>query len=283
MTTTGGLPDVRVVGLGSPFRWLGGGLADIGRVPVVALSYGLVAALLSFGLCWAIYVTNAAFWTLALSGGFVLVTPMLAMGMYECGRLIEAGQRPRLGRIFLVAGAMRQDIAYLGVALSVIYMLWGQAAQIVYGLSTFQVHRTWADFIAFAIDSAEGHTMLFTGCLVGGAIALLTYCLVVVSAPMLLDRRANVFAAIATSFRCVNANFGPLLLWAAIIAVLVAASAATGFLALTVIFPWLGFASWRAYRDLVDEDSMWLAGSAVLTHPAGAPSSDATTVISAKG
>lgn len=259
MTTASRLPDVRIVRLGAPFRWLAGGLGDIGRAPVSSLSYGLAIGLMSFGLCWSIYATNAAFWTLALSCGFVLVAPMLAMGVYECGRLVEAGERPRLGRMVLLAGALRQDVACLGVVLMVIYGLWVQAAQIVYGVSTYQVHRTWADLLAFAVGSDEGHAMLITGGLVGGAIAFLTYCLVVVSAPMLLDRRTTVFAAVATSVRAVNANFPTLLLWAAIIALLVLAAAATGFLALTVIFPWLGFASWRAYRDLVDADSAWPA------------------------
>ncbi len=253
MATASGLPDVRTVGFGAPFRWLAGGLADIGRAPGPALAYGLIIALMSFGMCWAIYVNNAAYWTLILSCGFVLIAPMLAMGIYECGRLLEAGEQPRLGRMLIVAGAMRQDVAYLGVALGMIYMFWGQAAQIVYGLSTFQLHRTWGELIAFALSSDEGHHMLMTGGVIGGAIAFLTYCLVVVTAPMLLDRRANIFSAVATSFRSVNASFGPLLLWAVLIAVLVASAAATGFLALVVIFPWLGFASWRAYRALVED------------------------------
>jgi uncharacterized membrane protein len=264
MATAIGLPSVRVVSIGAPFRWLAGGLADIARAPGPALGYGLGVALLSFGLCWAIYVTNAAFWTLALSAGFVLVAPMLAMGIYDCSRRLEAGERPRLGRMLLAAAAMRGDIAYLGVALSIIYMVWGQAAQIVYGLSTFELHRTWSDFAAFAIGSGEGHVMLASGGLVGGAIAFLTYCLVVVSAPMLLDRQTSVFAADATSLRAGNASFAPLLLWAAIIALLIAASAATGFLALTVVFPWLGFASWRAYRDLVGEPSAPRASAAAV-------------------
>ena len=261
MTTASRLPDVRVVRLGAPFRWLAGGLTDIGRAPAAALGYGLAIALLSFGLCRAIWITNGAFWTLDLSCGFVLVAPMLAMGVYECARLVEAGERPGLRRIVLVAAAVRQDIACLGVALLVIYGLWVQAAQIVYGVSTYQLHSTWAELFAFAVHSDEGHAMLLTGGLVGGAIAFLTYCLVVVSAPMLLDRRTNVFAAVATSVRAVNANFASLLLWAAIIAVLLLAAAATGFLALVVIFPWLGFASWRAYRDLVDAESAWPAES----------------------
>jgi uncharacterized membrane protein len=253
MTTPGGLPDVRTIGFGAPFRWLAGGLRDMARAPLAALGYGLLVALLSFGLSWAIYATNAAFWTLAMSSGFVLVAPMLAMGVYECGRLMEAGERPSLRRMLFVAGAVRQDVAYLGVALAILYMFWGQAALIVYGLSTSQAHRTWDDFFHFAIQTSEGHGMLIAGGVVGGMIAFLTYCLVVVSTPMLLDRRTSVFAAIATSFRAVNASFLPLLLWAAIIAILIAAAAATGFLALVVIFPWLGFASWRAYRTLVDE------------------------------
>lgn len=253
MSTASGLPQVRAVGFGAPFQWLAGGLGDIGRAPVPALVYGLISALGSLGLAWAIYVTNAAFWTIALSAGFVLVAPMLAMGLYECGRLLEAGERPTLPKILVVSGAVRQDVAYLGLALVLIYMLWGRAAQIVYGLSTFQLHSTWDAFIAFAIQSNEGHSMLITGTIIGGAIAFLTYCLVVVSAPMLLDRNTNVFFAVATSFRAMNASFGPLLLWAAIIALLVALSAATGFLAFIVVFPWLGFASWRAYRALVVE------------------------------
>jgi uncharacterized membrane protein len=42
-------------------------------------------------------------------------------------------------------------------------------------------------------------------------------------------------------------------LWAAIIGILTLISAATGFLGLVVVFPWLGLASWRAYRELVRE------------------------------
>jgi uncharacterized membrane protein len=76
---------------------------------------------------------------------------------------------------------------------------------------------------------------------------------VVVSAPMLLNPNANVFAAVATSVRAVNANFFPLLLWAVIITTLLLMSAATGFLALIVVFPWLGLASWRAYKAVVDD------------------------------
>ena len=151
----------------------------------------------------------------------------------------------------LVRGALRQDVAYLGLALVLIYLLWGRIAQIVYGLSTYRLHRTVDEFVDFALNTGEGHGMLISGAIVGGVIAFFTYSLVVIATPMLLDQRANVFSAVFTSLRAVSKNFGPLLLWAAIITTLLLASAATRFLAFVLVFPWLGFASWRAYRDLV--------------------------------
>jgi uncharacterized membrane protein len=43
-----------------------------------------------------------------------------------------------------------------------------------------------------------------------------------------------------------------MLLWAALIATLTAVGFATLMLGLIVIFPWLAYASWHAYRDLVE-------------------------------
>ncbi|MBT9444187.1 MAG: DUF2189 domain-containing protein [Hyphomonadaceae bacterium] len=223
------------------------------KAPLPCLLYGAALGLFSYWLVRSLYESNAAFWVLALTCGFVFVAPMLAMGLYEAGRMLEKGEKPTLPRMLFVGGAVRQDVAYLGLALLLIYLMWGRIAQLVYGLSTYRLHRTVADFIAFALNTGEGHNMLISGTIVGGIIAFFTYCLAVVSTPMLLDRNTNVFAAMATSFRAVTKNFIPMLLWALIIVALVALSAATWFAGFVVIFPLLGLASWRAYRDLVAE------------------------------
>lgn len=247
------LPSVKSVGIGAPFRWLAEGWGDMMRTLGPSLFYGAALAAISFALSKALIDSNAAFWVLSLSCGFVFVAPILAMGLYEAGRALEAGEEPTLAQMLFVRGALRQDVAYLGLALLLIYLLWGRIAQIVYGLSTFRLHTTVDAFVDFALNTSEGHSMLIAGTIIGGVIAFFTYCLVVVSAPMLLDQRANVFAATFTSLRVVSRNFAPLLLWAFIITAFVLASAATWFIAFVVIFPWLGLASWRAYRDLVQE------------------------------
>ncbi|MGQ3018676.1 DUF2189 domain-containing protein [Phenylobacterium sp.] len=253
MDANGGLPGVRRVGFADPFVWLGQGYSDLLRAPVPLIGYGMMIAGLSSGLLYGLYASDAAFWALTLTFGFVFIAPMLAMGPYEAGRRLETGERPSLGQIVFVRPAFRQDVAYLGLALLLIYLFWGRIAQIVFGLSTYQMYDTIEAFTAFALTTAEGHNMLLAGTLVGGVIAFFTFTLVVVSAPMLLDPRANVFVATLTSFRTVALNPGPMLLWAALICALLLASAATGFLALVVVFPWLGLASWRAYRALVAE------------------------------
>jgi len=253
MDATLGLPAIRTISLSAPFGWLAEGWRDLMKAPASLLLYGLGLAAASFALCYGVYVTNGAFWVLVLTIGFVMVAPILAMGPYEAGRRIELGERPGLGQILFVRAAFRQDVAYLSLLLVMIYFLWGRVAQIVYGLSTYQIHRDIDSLVAFAVGSDEGRAMLLTGTVTGGVLAFVTFALVVVSAPMLLNPHANVFAAVATSVRAVNANFFPLLLWAVIITALLLLSAATGFLALIVIFPWLGLASWRAYRSLVQD------------------------------
>ena len=253
MDATPGLPAIRTISLSAPFGWLAEAWRDLMKAPASLLLYGLGLAAASFALCYGVYSTNGAFWVLVLTIGFVMIAPILAMGPYEAGRRIDLGERPGLGQILFVRAAFRQDVAYLSLLLAMIYFLWGRVAQIVYGLSTYQIHRDVDSLVAFAVGSDEGRAMLVTGTVTGGVLAFVTFALVVVSAPMLLNPHANVFAAVATSVRAVNANFFPLLLWAVIITALLLLSAATGFLALIVIFPWLGLASWRAYRSLVED------------------------------
>ncbi len=41
-----------------------------------------------------------------------------------------------------------------------------------------------------------------------------------------------------------------------LVAAMLALCAVTGFLPMVIVFPWLGLASWRAYREMVAADGM---------------------------
>lgn len=245
------MAEVNTISLGAPLRWLARGWRDLDTAFAPALLYGTAIALASFAIWRALIVSDLAFWALSLSCGFVFIAPMLAMGLYEAGRRISLGERPTLAHMIVVRSALRADVFYLGLALLLIYLFWGRIAQVVYGLSTYRLHTSVEELLAFSTQTPEGLTMLVTGTIIGGAMAFFTFAITVVSAPMLLDQRTNVFEAVFTSIRAVAKNFMPMLLWAALITLALLACAATSWLALIVIFPWLGLASWRAYLDIV--------------------------------
>lgn len=247
------LPAVARVGAGAPLRWLAGAWSDLWKAPLPCLAYGLALSVFSLGFTLIVYAQGASYWIFALSCGFVFIAPLLAMGLYEAGRRLERGQTPTFRSMILLRDAFRQDLAYLGLALLLIFGTWSGVAQIIYGLSTSQIHRSLPDLIAFATGTIEGQRMVAAGSLIGGVIAFFAYSVVVITAPMLLDRRNDVFMAVATSVRAVITNVWPMALWAWILAALTLATAATGFLGLTLVFPWLGLASWRAYRELVPD------------------------------
>ncbi len=245
------LPEVAEINLGAPLRWLKGGWGDFWRAAGPCLAYGAVLALTSAAFFAGLALTGQVNWFMALAGGFFFVAPMLAMGLYEAGRLLEAGRTPKLSDMILVRTASTRDLAYLGLALALVYFFWGRMAQLIYALSTYQVHETPAEFFTFMVGDPDGRMMALIGAAIGGVIAFAAFCLVAVSAPMLLQRRTDVFIATITSVRAVAKNPAPMLLWAVLIAALTAAGIATACLGLVVVFPVIGLASWRAYRDLV--------------------------------
>lgn len=253
--TGAGLPDVNTIGFGAPFEWLAGAWSDFRRAPVPCMVYGIVMALVSAVLTYGIFYSGHAKWIMVLIGGFLFVGPMLAMGLYEAGRSLEAGQKPTLGQMLFVKTASTRELAYLGLALLILYFFWTRIAQLVYALNTFTIHKNTTEFFQFMLFDPAGHTMAMVGTVMGGAVAFLAYTLVVISAPMLLDRKSDVFRSAVTSFRSVTKNFGPMLLWAALIAVLTVGSILTAFVGMIVVFPLVGLASWRAYRALVQGSS----------------------------
>ncbi|WP_084398040.1 DUF2189 domain-containing protein [Henriciella aquimarina] len=251
MSETFHLPEVNRVGLMAPFEWLKLGWRDFRRAPVTCLAYGAGLAALSLLVTATLYLTGQFTWFLVLAGGFLIVAPILGMGLYKAACLLERGEKPALPAILPQPGMVRADVILLGVALFVLFGVWAEAAYIVYGLSTYTLHETIPEFLTFLLTTEEGRQMGLVGSVIGGGIAFLAFTLVVVSAPMLLDEANNVFIAVITSIRSVMSNLPVMLLWAFLISALVALGMAFALVGLALVFPWIGLSSWHAYRSLV--------------------------------
>ena len=251
MSETTHLPNVRRVHFSAPLAWLAIGWRDFKMAPYMFSLFGVGLAATSMLVAGVLYTTGRFSWFMVFAGGFMIIPPIIATGLYRGAQMQEQGKIPALVDLLAPLLKGRADQWMLGVALLFLFGLWAEVAYLIYGLSTSAVHRNAFDFFAFLITPA-GLQMALIGTLIGGAIAFLAYTIVVVSAPMLLDPEMDFFIALITSFRAVLINFPAMLLWALIIAALTIIGILTAFLGLIVIFPWIGLSSWHAYRSLVE-------------------------------
>ena len=115
---------------------------------------------------------------------------------------------------------------------------------------------SWDRFADLVWYSSRSLPFLATGVVCGALLAGLAFLIGAFSIPYLIDRRgSNIFEAIATSVAAVRLNPQPMLLWAALIVFLVGLGMIAGLLGLVVTLPLCGYATWHAYRDIVQFDS----------------------------
>ena len=243
---------VEQVAFDAPWSWLARGWRDLWAAPRVSLAYGAVFATLSIGLTLGLTASGLESLVLALGGGFLLIGPIAAVGLYETSRRLESGQSVGL-RDGLRAGVQAPgQLGFFGAILAFVYFVWVQVAFLLFML--FQGSRPLppaSEFLPSLLFSAHGLGLLVTGTIVGGVLAFSVFAISAVSVPLLMTRRVDAVTAIAASLAAVISNPKPMALWAALIAGFMALGIATLFVGLVVAFPLIGHATWHAFRDLI--------------------------------
>ena len=247
------LPGIRRVTFEQPLRWLRDGAKDFARAWPLSLFYGAVFALLGYGLVHA--AEDRPHLAMALVSGFLFVAPVLATVFYYLSHRLE--HHHKLPKLFVPLLAWRANPSSLGLfAVMLVFVLisWERTSAILVGL--FLSGSGIGDLSdLLSISAVRQHTDFVLAYLAfGGVLALMMFSLSVVSLPMLLHRKVDFATALVTSFMATRLNFPVMLLWGALIAGLIAIGMATDFIAMAVVFPWLGHASWHAYRELVERE-----------------------------
>jgi uncharacterized membrane protein len=241
------LPRVRRVEPSRPLNWLKRGWTDLIQDWPVSLAVGAAFTLLGYLLME--YAWPRPHLAMALTSGFVLVSPFLALVFYDLSR-----RREKAGtRRFEGARNNLASIGLFGLLLAFILSGWERVSAILVGL--FFKGNSLADggFSIGALFAPEHLGFIVPYMLAGGALAALVFALSVVSLPMMMDRKVDIATAITTSLWVVRENPATMLLWAFMIGALTLLSELAWRLPLVVIFPLLGHATWHAYRDLVGE------------------------------
>lgn len=242
-------PEIRIVSFGSPFAWLRAGLLDLRKTWPISLAYGAVFA--GLGYLLVAYAWSWVHLALALTSGFLLVAPFLALGFYDLSRQADQGVGPSLRHSLTAWRANAGSIGLFAALLVILVIAWERLSAILVALFLIGDVAT-VDTLAGAMAAAREHVPFLAAYAVFGALlAAVVFALSVVSLPMLLDRKVDVATAVMTSLWTVRENPLVMLLWAAIIAALIAIGYLTWFVGLVFLFPLLGHATWRAYRELV--------------------------------
>jgi len=235
------------------FKWLALGWRDLWTRPLPSLLYGLGVALLSLLVIAGMVSFDWAQVLFPALAGFLVVGPLLATGLYEKSRRIEAGEPVTLGAMIWPRRGGGMHLFFVGAILVTLMLVWMRAAVLLYAL--FFGWRPFPGFdsvLEMLFTTPTGLAMLATGTAVGGLFAAFAFAISALSIPMLLDKRLDAFSAMGLSMSLVWNNLPSALLWGAIVLALTALSLGTALVGLIVIFPLLGHATWHTYAAMRD-------------------------------
>ncbi|MFC3166410.1 DUF2189 domain-containing protein [Ciceribacter thiooxidans] len=236
---------------GAAFGWLSEGWRDLWRNPLPSLLYGFAVFLLSLAIVWCLFRFQLDYILFPALAGFMVVGPLVAIGLYRKSRDIEEGVRPSLARMVLVKAASGAQVWYTGAILCLLMLVWMRAAVIIYAL--FMGLRPFPGLdriVTMLFSTTEGLGMIFVGTVVGGLFAAFSFAISTFAIPMLLAERTDAFTAMGTSISLVFRNLPVMLVWGAIVLALSAIGIVTGLLGLIIIFPLLGHGTWHSYKAI---------------------------------
>lgn len=246
------IPTVRTVEIDRPWAWLAAGWRDFTRVPALSVLYGIVFSAVGYSLTYWLYTTGGVYLILPAIAGFMLVGPAAAVGLYDVSRRLERGEPVVVGGIFPVILSRADTFAAMGLVLMLFFLAWMEIALLIFAFFFSDRPISADNFIERVFFAPESLPFLVTGTVAGGILSAVVFAISAVSLPLLLDRDVGVPTAIATSLRAVYRNRKALALWAMVVTVFISIGIATFFVGLVLTLPLVGYATWHAYRDLVE-------------------------------
>ncbi len=245
-------PVVRPITTSDIAEALGAGLRDFQAMPLYGIGFGAAYALGGLGILASVTALGMPYLAYPLAAGFALAGPFVAVGLYEISRRREANLPISLGALWRTVRS-RSEVGWMAFVTLFIFIMWMYQVRLLMALflgfnASFS---TLPQFINVVLTTQEGLLFLALGNVIGAVLSVIMFSLTVVSFPLLLDRDVDFITAMITSVRAVVTSPRPLIGWAFVIVMLLAASALPAFLGLIFTLPVLGHATWHLYRRIV--------------------------------
>lgn len=244
------LPPRRRLDVKAPLSWLREGGNYLARHRGVSIAYGGVFALIGMLITWL--GVNQPQFVLTFWSGFLLVGPILATGTYRIAQLADRGETVRLSTCWHILRRRLGSVALFSLLLAVVMIAWIRFSTLAAALYIGNIAGSSGFIAALATPEGAGFLLILFG--VGAVFAVIMFALTAWSLPLVMDGRAEFGVAVVTSVRAVIEQPAPMLVWGGLVAGLTLVGMLTFFAAFAVIFPWLGYATWAAYKDLFGRD-----------------------------
>jgi len=226
----------------APIQWIQQGAEDMKRAPLVSLLYGLAMTLLSMLIAYSSWKFGALGLYLGMASGFLLLGPVLAIGLYSFSCQLEQGRRPVIGYCVREGSSHIKDMLIFSFILLIVFLVWARAATAVHIFFPENADYTTLDLALF----------LGIGSAIGAIFSTVVFTASAFSLPMIMDRKTDAITAVITSVNAVLRNKLTMLVWAGIIVSFVAVGFLTFFVGFIVLLPLIGHATWHAYRETID-------------------------------
>ncbi len=244
---------INSVSFRDPWLWLAAGWRDLRRAGAYSLPYGLVFVVLGYGVTIGLYQIDLSFMIWPMAAGFILIAPIMCAGFYEISRCLESGEPVTWRHICAAWSKHARGVFGAGLALVFFMILWIRAAALIYVINFPYTGLSLQEMASHTFFTVDGLTFLAVGSVIGAVLATVAFLVSAVSLQTMIGQNADFVPAVVISIFSVTRNFGPMMLWAAIIVAVTGLGLATALIGLAVTLPLIGHASWHAYRAVVRE------------------------------
>ena len=249
-------PHARDLPWRTAFTWLRGGWRDLWTHPLPSLIYGLGVFFVSVAVVWFLFRLEFDYALFPALAGFMVVGPLIAGGLYEKSRRLEASEPVGLAPMLFVRLRSGRAGVFMGVMLLGLFLLWMRAAVLIYALFFGMVAFPGTEeIVPMLLLTPTGWALLLVGSAVGALFAAFSFAISVFAFPMLLKERTDALSALGVSMAMVWNNLGVMIAWGAIVVALFVLCLLTAGLGLILVFPLLGHATWHCYRTIRPDDA----------------------------
>ena len=125
---------IRTITTDQSGAWLQAGWRDFKRTPAIGLTYGALCTIAGWLIVLSIFQSGQLYLTLPLAAGFMLLAPLVAVGLYETSRRLEMGENVTLWHSLNGFRRNPGQIGAIGVLLMLFFLAWTRIAMLLFAL-----------------------------------------------------------------------------------------------------------------------------------------------------